>query len=180
MCNPGQPGNEGARYRHSSSQNSSRRARVAVGFLPGVVRPAGEGVMKICRLLVGAIIVVASAVVTVDAQAQAPEPYSGSEDYQTYCAACHGAGARGDGPIGKLLKTRPADLTELSKRNNNLFPSEAVFKTIDGHKRGSAIKNTDMPVWGDVFANAIESAGSKNAAVRIDVLVKYLQTLQTK
>jgi hypothetical protein len=37
-----------------------------------------------------------------------------------------------------------------------------------------------MPAWGDVFAKASESAGAENAASRIDVLVKYLQTLQAK
>ena len=135
--------------------------------------------MKAWRRLTGAIIVVAFAFVTVGAQAQV-QPYSGSADYQAYCASCHGAGARGDGMIAKSLKKHPADLTRLAKRNNGMFPEEKVFKTIDGRMPGSAHTDSDMPAWGDVFAKSTESAGAENAAARIEVLVKYLATLQVK
>jgi mono/diheme cytochrome c family protein len=135
--------------------------------------------MKAWGLLAAAIIVVASALVTVDAQPQV-QRYSGSGDYQVYCASCHGAEARGDGVIAKSLKKRPADLTQLTKRNNGVFPEERVFKTIDGRQASSAHGNPDMPAWGDVLARSSESAGAENAAARIEVLVKYLQTLQAK
>ena len=133
--------------------------------------------MKAWGALTAAFIVGASALVTV--RAQGSQPYSGSSDYQVYCSSCHGAEARGDGMIAKSLKKRPADLTQLSKRNNGVFPEEKVFKTIDGRK-GSAHSDTDMPVWGDVFAKASESAGAENTALRIDTLVKYIETLQAK
>lgn len=124
-----------------------------------------------------AIVVVASAIVTVGAQVQ---PYSGSGDYQVYCASCHGADARGDGVLAKSLKKQPADLTQLTRRNNGVFPEEKAFKTIDGRQPGSAHSDSDMPAWGEVFAKASESAGPEHAAARIDVLVKYLRTLQVK
>jgi hypothetical protein len=54
-----------------------------------------------------------------------------------------------------------------------------VYKTIDGRK-GSAHSDSDMPVWGEVFAKAIESASPENTALRIDTLVKYIETLQAK
>jgi mono/diheme cytochrome c family protein len=132
--------------------------------------------MKAWGLLTAALIVGASALVTV--RAQGSPPYSGNSDYQVYCSSCHGAEARGDGTIAKSLKKRPADLTQLSKRNNGLYPEERVFKTIDGRK-GSA-HDADMPAWGDVFAKATESAGAENTARRIDTLVKYIETLQAK
>jgi mono/diheme cytochrome c family protein len=135
--------------------------------------------MKAWGLLAAAIIVVASVPVTMDAEPQL-QRYSGSADYQTYCASCHGAEARGDGVIAKSLKKRPADLTQLTKGNNGAFPEEKVFKTIDGRQPGSAHSDSDMPAWGDVFAKSSESAGAENAAARIDVLVKYIQTLQAK
>ena len=133
--------------------------------------------MKAWGLLTAAIIVGASALVTVSAQGS--QRYSGNGDYQAYCASCHGVEARGDGMIAKSLKKRPADLTQLSKRNNGVYPEEKVFKTIDGRK-GSAHGDSDMPVWGDVFAKATESAGAENTALRIDTLVKYIETLQAK
>ena len=132
--------------------------------------------MKAWGLLVAGIVVVGCALVTVRAQ---PQPYSGSGDYVAYCASCHGAGARGDGVIAKSLKKRPADLTLLTKRNNGVYPEERVLKTVDG-RQGGAHSDSDMPAWADVFAKSTESAGAENAAVRIDVLVQYLETLQAK
>ena len=77
------------------------------------------------------------------------------------------------------MKKRPADLTLLSRRNNGAFPDEKVFNIIDGRK-GNAHADSDMPAWGEVFTKASESAGAENTAARIDTLVKYLVTLQTK
>ena len=69
---------------------------------------------------------------------------------------------------------------QLTKHNTGVFPEEKVFKTVDGRMPGNAHTDADMPAWGDVFAKSIESAGAENAAVRIKVLVTYLQTLQAK
>ncbi len=47
-----------------------------------------------------------------------PAPYEassiaeGARLYQHHCVACHGANARGDGPLAARLKPRPANLTE--------------------------------------------------------------------
>jgi len=133
--------------------------------------------MKAWGLLGAAIVVVASALVTVGAQGA--QPYSGNGDYQVYCSSCHGTEARGDGAIAKSLKKRPADLTQLTKRNDGVYPADKVFSIIDGRK-GVSHSDSDMPAWGDVFAKASESAGAENTAARIDTLVKYLQTLQAK
>ena len=134
--------------------------------------------MNARRIAAAALVVGASALVNLGAQVQA-QPYSGESDYQVYCSSCHGTEAKGDGVIAKSLKRRPADLTQLTRRNNGLFPEENVFKTVDG-RRSSAHSDSDMPAWAEVFAKATESAGAENAAARIDVLVKYLQTLQVK
>ncbi len=129
--------------------------------------------------LLAAAIVVASAIGTAGAQVQA-QPYSGRGDYQTYCASCHGADARGDGVIAKSLKKRPADLSQLTRRNSGIFPEEKIVKTIDGRILSGAHSDSDMPAWGDVFAKSQESAGPENAAARINSLVNYLETLQVK
>src|SRR6516225_8570293 len=56
----------------------------------------------------------------------------GKMEYQSSCAACHGMDAKGDGPVSKELKTRPADLTVLAKNNNGVFPYDTVYQMIDG------------------------------------------------
>jgi len=55
---------------------------------------------------------------TVD-ETQFPPSYmpSGQEMYHQFCAACHGAEAKGNRPAASRLKTRPADLTTLAKRH---------------------------------------------------------------
>jgi cytochrome c553 len=105
--------------------------------------------------------------------------YSGGQDFQTYCTSCHGTGGKGDGMIAKSLARKPADLTQLTKRNNGAFPEDKAFKAIEGRTAGSH-GNADMPVWGDVFAKSSDSLGAESAMARISVLVKYLETLQEK
>ena len=131
--------------------------------------------------LVGALIgaSVGGSVVTAGVTAGAQsEPYSGGADYQVYCSSCHGASGKGDGSIAKSLKKHPADLTQLAKLNNGVFPGDKVYNTVDGRASGSRHSDSDMPAWGDVFAKSSESQGAENAALRIRTLVKYLGTLQ--
>jgi mono/diheme cytochrome c family protein len=136
-----------------------------------------EDAMKAWGLLAATmIVVVAWTCVKVGARAQSPS-YSGRMDYETYCSSCHGAAALGDGPFAKSLKKRPADLTQLAKANNGVFPDEKVFKTIDGSQPHT---DSAMPKWGEVFAKSRESEGAQNAAARMRVLVEYLRTLQAK
>jgi mono/diheme cytochrome c family protein len=133
--------------------------------------------MRAWRVLAAAGVLAASAIAIVGAQVS--QPYSGIGDYQVYCSSCHGAEARGDGAIAKSLKIRPTDLTQLAKGNEGVFPADKVFKIIDGRK-GVAHKDSDMPMWGDVFGKASDSASAANTAARIDTMVKYLETLQTR
>ena len=101
--------------------------------------------------------------------------YSGPADYEVFCKSCHGPSGRGDGAIAGALRKRPADLTQLAKKNNGIYPTEAVFKSVErGHDK------TDMPAWTEVFAKAQESSEPGDAGARIRELVKYLETLQEK
>src|SRR5436190_14115672 len=102
----------------------------------------------------------------------AQQLYSGHNDFQVYCASCHGTAAKGDGVIARSLAKRPPDLTKLSVRNNGVFPDERVGKTIDGRGPGSGHSTPDMPAWADVFAKSQESAGAEAATARIATLVE--------
>jgi mono/diheme cytochrome c family protein len=103
---------------------------------------------------------------------------SGQDTYKTYCATCHGVGAKGDGPLAANLRHAPPDLTALAKRNHGTFDAVAVRRMIDGR---DPIKNhggPDMPVWGDAFKQAGEKYSEKDVKERIDALVDYVKSLQ--
>ena len=68
--------------------------------------------------------------------ADTPSPSSGKQLYQSYCGSCHGADAKGSGPVASALKTLPTDLTLLSKNNNGKFPEMHVIHSIEGESLG--------------------------------------------
>jgi nucleotide-binding universal stress UspA family protein/mono/diheme cytochrome c family protein len=104
----------------------------------------------------------------------------GSELYRTYCATCHGTAARGDGPLASSMTRKPADLTEIAKRNGGLFPSELVFRTIDGKRPVRGHGGADMPVWGDAFARSRDGGDPATVKRLIDALVGYLESIQLR
>jgi mono/diheme cytochrome c family protein len=72
----------------------------------------------------------------------------GQTEYMENCAGCHGADARGAGPLSAKLKTRPADLTLLAKRNHGSFDTAAVYQMIDGRSARPTHRGAEMPIWG--------------------------------
>lgn len=100
------------------------------------------------------------------------------DEYRVFCAACHGAEGRGDGPVAKSLRRRPADLTQLARRNNGTFPSDMVFQIIEGKRPISGHGGPEMPAWGAVFSQSRESQDPEGVKARIESLVKYLQKIQ--
>ena len=105
---------------------------------------------------------------------------SGAQSFKTYCASCHGTGAKGDGPLAEHLKVLPADLTAISQRNGGQFPFDDVRKKIDGRESVAGHGTTDMPVWGDAFKQSVEGYSEKAVKARIDALVEYLKSIQAK
>ena len=110
----------------------------------------------------------------------------GHRDFINYCAACHGAGAKGDGTMGEFLTLKVPDLTTLTKFNGGKFPTEKVEGVIDGRTEVKVHGMRDMPVWGDWFnREAAESATDKQARElivndRIASLITYLKSIQVK
>jgi mono/diheme cytochrome c family protein len=104
---------------------------------------------------------------------------TGSWIFSTYCVVCHGADAKGTGPLADSLKRRPADLTALAKANGGTFPAEQVGRIVDGRKPVRGHGGGDMPVWGDAFARSGD-AGPDLVKERIDAVVTYIETLQVK
>jgi nucleotide-binding universal stress UspA family protein/mono/diheme cytochrome c family protein len=130
-----------------------------------------------------------TSVATAAAQAQPPAPQpqaemrqrvTGGEVFRTYCATCHGPSGRGDGPLAGSMRRRPADLTEIAKKNGGEYPSEIVFRTIDGQTPMRGHGGPDMPVWGDAFARSRDGGDAVTVKERIDSLVEFIRTLQVK
>ena len=99
--------------------------------------------------------------------------------YKAYCAVCHGANAKGDGPMAMFLKTAPSDLTHISSRNGGMYPLAKVRRVISGEEPLPSGHGTrDMPVWGPIFSQV--AWDQDLGRVRVDNLARYLETLQAK
>ncbi len=105
---------------------------------------------------------------------------AGAELFRTYCASCHGTAARGDGPLASAMTRKPADLTEIAKRNGGLYPSELVFRTIDGKKPIRGHGGPDMPVWGDAFSRSREGGDADRVKQVIQSLVDFIESIQAR
>ncbi len=110
---------------------------------------------------------------------------SGVELYERLCSSCHGAAARGDGPVAPLIKTGVPDLTLLARRQGGEFPAEDVRRTIDGRWDRRAHGARDMPVWGWQLYGMSSGMSSGDEAVErarvdsmIERLVAYLGSVQ--
>ena len=104
------------------------------------------------------------------------ESLAGRDSFELYCASCHGATGRGDGPVAGALQKRPTDLTTVARRNGGAFPSNAVRGSITGTGRAVVAHGTAaMPVWGPLF-RAFES--DARTRLRIENLVAYIESIQ--
>lgn len=116
------------------------------------------------------------------ADAQEMEVIAGGElEFQNNCAVCHGVDARGQGIMSKYLTVRPADLTQLAKKNDGAFLFWQIYRTIEGREEVRGHGTRDMPVWGDRFraqAGGNDSGSRAQAAGRLLSLVFYLQHIQ--
>jgi mono/diheme cytochrome c family protein len=101
---------------------------------------------------------------------------SGAQMYKDYCAACHGAAGKGDGPAVPFLKAPPADLTTMAKRNGGTFPTEHAVSALRLGTKGSAHGTSDMPIWGPLFSTQNKDL----VELRIKNLTTYLESLQQK
>jgi hypothetical protein len=87
---------------------------------------------------------------------------------------------RGDGTVSRSLKLKPADLTQLQRKNKGVFPLEKVMATIDGKTRIDAHGESKMPVWGEIFekeATAQKDPAATSVAI-VKVIAEYVSTIQ--
>jgi mono/diheme cytochrome c family protein len=102
----------------------------------------------------------------------------GRDLFQFYCATCHGRDGKGAGPVAAAIRTPPADLTEIARKNGGRFPRAGIVDFIENGRPLSTHGPQDMPVWGPIF-RALDASDTR-AKIRIDNLVSYLESLQAK
>jgi mono/diheme cytochrome c family protein len=100
--------------------------------------------------------------------------------YLRYCASCHGASARGDGPAAPALRVTPPDLTAVAARRGGVFPAADVATWIDGRFESAAHGSREMPVWGVQLRYELPPSGLEEEIVRgeVEMLVEYLRAIQ--
>ena len=108
------------------------------------------------------------------------EDYSGEEIFGRFCASCHGAEGRGDGPVSRSLNVAVPDLTSITMRYGE-FPAGVIRDVVDGRGIDKRAHGTrEMPVWGYEFW--VDEGGDVNAqrVVReaINKLVEHVRSIQ--
>lgn len=102
---------------------------------------------------------------------------SGADEYYRLCATCHGEGGRGDGPMARVLKTPPPNLTLLAKNNGGHFPFLRVLQMIDGRNMIEVHGSREMPVWGESLSRDYDQFIART--IELEMLL-HINSLQVK
>ena len=101
----------------------------------------------------------------------------GKDNYDAYCAVCHGREGKGDGPAAPAMKAPVPNLTTIAARHEGKFDAVEIEYIIrqPGKIATPAHGVEQMPISGEVFSS--EDKG--RSTLRIRNLVKYLESIQT-
>jgi len=121
------------------------------------------------RFFPGMILAALLAMAFFEASANPPLAYEGQRLYVSYCQLCHGTRGKGDGPLAKAMKIKPADLTTTVRSRSDTILKKIITgegrQTITGCDRHNLISDA-MPEWKDIFNDS-----------QIDSLIAYLRFL---
>jgi len=110
---------------------------------------------------------------------QPADATAGRALYLTHCATCHGRAGRGDGPMAPYLRVAPTNLATISTRHQGIFPTELIQRIVDG-RQALTLHGSSMPIWGDAFSPAGNSAADELAAAKIRAIVAHLRSIQDR
>lgn len=134
-------------------------------------------------MLVRAIVMLLATAGAVSAQSADLE--AGKELFLNHCVQCHGADAKGDGPMAEMLAISTPDLTGLSARNDGVFPTADVAQQIDGRARVMA-HGGDMPLFGPFLETdqhiplRLPSGQTMLTGVPLANVIVYLESIQSE
>jgi mono/diheme cytochrome c family protein len=103
---------------------------------------------------------------------------TGARLYFNHCAACHGEGGEGTGPVAASMRVTMPNLRTLAQRNGGVFPEDAITAYVDGRNTRAAHGDRQMPIWGDVFRGAEQGTAQRTVRRRIAAVVDFVRTLQ--
>jgi cytochrome c oxidase cbb3-type subunit 3 len=98
--------------------------------------------------------------------ANADELADAKQNYQTFCAKCHGESGKGDGASAATLSTKPRDFTDCARMAKE--SDDVLFKVIKEGGKANGFSG-DMQAWAQGFDDG-----------EIHGLVAYLRTLCKK
>lgn len=88
----------------------------------------------------------------------------GQKLFAAHCASCHGAQGSGDGPAGKALNPRPADLASMAGQHSD---GDFAWKIAEGRGAMPAWKGklTEKQIWDVVnYVKVLGNPGKKDSA----------------
>ena len=132
------------------------------------------------KLVISASVFVFALSLEVRGTTFAAEPDYGQQLYLQYCASCHGADGKGNGPVSPYLKIKMPDLTVLRRKNKGVYPLQKVMSAIDGSRAVRGHGDRRMPVWGEVFRKESEEAKYPELTrlLKEKIIAEYIATLQ--
>ena len=103
---------------------------------------------------------------------------AGKDNFDAYCAVCHGRDAKGNGPAAPAMKAAVPDLTTLARRHGGNFNAPTVEYVIRGTGKTPTPAHgvEEMPIWGYIFDPTLSDRAA--TALRISNLVKYVESIQ--
>jgi mono/diheme cytochrome c family protein len=104
---------------------------------------------------------------------------NGQQMYTSYCAPCHGVDGKGRGPAATSLRSQPADLTVLTRKNHGRYPDTHVVSVLAFGMDVPAHGSATMPTWGPVLGN-MNRSNLQEKQLRISNLARYLERIQER
>lgn len=111
-----------------------------------------------------------------------PQASDGRALFMENCAICHGADAKGNGPMARAMASAPPDLTLIAARNGGNFPRVEVLSTIDGYTKAE-ISGPDMPEFGALLVGDLVPLDTGDGVMtptprKLVALLEYLESIQ--
>ncbi|MDJ0820775.1 MAG: cytochrome c [Paracoccaceae bacterium] len=116
------------------------------------------------------------------AEAEMPVASDGRALFMENCAVCHGADAKGEGPMARAMSEPPANLTLIAVRNGDTFPRARMLSVIDGYAK-SDMDGPDMPEFGALLEGDLIPLDTGDGILtptprKLVALLEYLESIQ--